>query len=133
MTHKILIIDDEPSCAMVMSLLLRYAGFEVVSADSGEEGWQRLQEESSVHLIVLDMLLPDMTGLDFLKRIKASSQYRHLPVVLQTGLYGDTDQEREWHQAGAAHCIFKPYDGNEMVQKISALLQTHYKLETLSV
>lgn len=84
MRQTILIVDDVPTCRELVGHCLRSAGYRVLCAADGREAL-RILEDHSPDLILLDMAMPRLDGLELLKEIRRSPQWRDLPVILFTG------------------------------------------------
>ena len=102
---RILVIDDERLLRAPVASVLRRAGYEVESAGSGEEALQLL-ESARPELILLDLMMPGMGGLGFLRRLRAEPKWAAVPViVLSAG--SDGEQGTEAFKLGARACLLK--------------------------
>jgi CheY-like chemotaxis protein len=90
MGTKILIVDDDPVVRLLMSECLSFHGFEVSALPSGQECLDHLAIHNT-DLVVLDMLMPDMSGVEVLKELKNSPKLAHLPVIMLSAL-NDTER-----------------------------------------
>src|SRR5689334_8518036 len=91
-TSKILIVEDEPDVVDLLSLQLRKAGgFFVIAAVDGAEGLKKARADSPA-LIVLDLMLPRMTGLEVCKLLKTDSATRHIPIIMLTAKAEEIDR-----------------------------------------
>ena len=79
----ILIVEDEPSIVELVSFTLREAGWETVAVNTAAEAWEAIQQRLP-HLILLDWMLPDQTGLRLLSRIRSDRQLNDIPVIMLT-------------------------------------------------
>ena len=111
---SVLVIDDEPVLQDVLGTLLRGAGFEVHSAMSAEEGLQQIREEE-IDVVLLDLMLPDRSGLDLLPEIKTHDP--HLPVVVITA-YSSVESAIEAMRLGAFHYVPKPFKNEEVLHLV---------------
>jgi putative two-component system response regulator len=120
-TGKILIVDDESAARTALETLLRREGFEVRDASSGERA---LEECASFRpdLVLLDILMPGLSGFDVCRSIKATPETRLTPVVLITGL-SDTEDRIAGINAGADDFLSKPIDMNELLARTRSLLR----------
>jgi CheY-like chemotaxis protein len=82
---RVLVVDDEPSMRLVFGRSLRSAGFDVVEADGGREGLQKLRDDPSIRLVLLDLNMPGMDGWRFREEQRADPQLRDIPTVVLTG------------------------------------------------
>jgi CheY-like chemotaxis protein len=110
--RTILVVDDEPSLCRVLQRVLAQEGYEVLTATSGEEAL-RIFEKQPIHFILLDLKMPGMGGLEFLKRICGKEPRVSLPVVIMTG-YGDLATAREAMSLGVVEYLTKPFDLKEL-------------------
>ncbi len=119
---KILAVDDEEFNLDIMGHHLGRAGFEVVRAEDGIAALQRLEENPDIDLIVLDRMMPNLGGLEFLERIKADSRFLDIPVVMQTAAAA-TGQIVQGIKAGVYYYLTKPYQGAILIGIVNAALQ----------
>jgi CheY-like chemotaxis protein len=82
--HKILIVDDEIFNLDIMMEYLEGAGYEVISAENGTIGLEKLEENQDIEVIVLDRMMPPMDGMGMLKKVKSDTRFRDIPVIMQT-------------------------------------------------
>lgn len=113
---KILIVDDEERFRNTMSKLLQIEGFETKTAGSGSDALQELQT-SQYDIVILDVRMPEMTGPQVLARIKKINS--EIEVIIMTG-YASVDTAKEIMSLGAYDYLLKPYDTNELLEKIEA-------------
>ncbi len=133
----ILVVDDLIENALVLKSFIRPMGFEVIVAQSGEEALQKVGERPP-DIILLDLVMPGMSGFEVCERLKENNETRHIPVIIITGL---SDPEANVHavQAGADDFLIKPFDRVLLEARIKtsfktkrlqdALLQHHRELE----
>ena len=121
--RSILVVDDEPNYLVILSELLRDEGFEVFTAPSGKEGVGYIQE-MDLDLVVTDMQMPEMDGLQFLKKIKEKNQ--HLPVIMITA-FAEVEKAVAAMQAGAFNYMAKPFSNDELLVNINKAIH-HYSL-----
>ena len=120
MKKTILVIDDEPQILWVASARLRAGGYTVITALSGEQGVKKAQKEIP-DLVLLDHVMPEMSGDEVLACLKKHPVTKHIPVVMFTA-----DVKRvgvwEYQSRGAADCLFKPFTPEELFSKIREVL-----------
>lgn len=121
--NTILIIDDEPNYLIVLSELLREEGFEVFTAQSGEQGLQ-IVRETDLDLVITDMKMPGMDGIQLLKAVKLFN--RDLPVIVITA-YGEIEKAVAAMHAGAYTYLTKPFNNQELIVNINKAVE-HYSL-----
>jgi DNA-binding NtrC family response regulator len=116
---RILIIDDEEVLRDVLDAVLRREGFDVVLASSGEEGLNVLDGEE-IDLVILDIMLPGISGIDTLRSIRVSTP--HLPVIVITA-FSTIEGAIEAMKHGAFHYIPKPFKNEEVVLTVNKALE----------
>ncbi len=121
--HSILVVDDEPNYLIILSELLRDEGFEVFTAPSGREGVGYVMEVD-LDLVITDMQMPQMDGLQFLAKIKETNP--HLPVIMITA-FAEVDKAVAAMQAGAYNYLSKPFSNEELLVNVNKAVE-HYSL-----
>src|SRR5213075_930099 len=117
---RILIVDDEEVLRDVLDAVLRREGFEVVPAASGEEALSVLDGDADVDLVILDVMLPGISGIDTLRAVRISNP--NLPVVVITA-FSSIDGAIEAMKHGAFHYIPKPFKNEEVVLTVNKALE----------
>lgn len=120
MSHKILVIDDEPDVLILMEARLKAAGFEVITALGPKEGLIRIKEHSP-ELIILDVLMPQMTGYDLVRELKSFPEnLRKIPIIVTSGRRGMKDFFNPWE----IHCfIQKPFEAEVLLAQVRSALK----------
>lgn len=127
---NILIIDDDIEIINKTSGFLKKAGFNVFSANNGEEGLKFLRnKEAKIHLIVLDFLMPLMNGVELCHKIREIDYLKKLPIIMLTELSEISDKFIAF-EAGADDYLVKPFDNLELVLRVKALLKA-YKIDNI--
>jgi two-component system response regulator MprA len=116
--RRILVVDDEPSILNYVRLGLEHVGYAVVAAGDGAEAL-RVVQEASPHLVVLDLMLPDLDGLEVCRRIRAASE---VPILLLTAR-GEPDDVVRGLDNGADGYLAKPFKLEELLARVHALLR----------
>ena len=119
--YRILIIDDTALSIVVLDRILS-TDYTVLTAKTGTEGLERVEEDKP-DLILLDVVMPDMSGFDVLKKLKSNPETMQIPVIIITGLDSDTDEEKGL-LLGAVDYIIKPFK-NAIVK---ARVKTHIQI-----
>jgi adenylate cyclase len=117
---RLLVIDDTPQNARLLEAMLSPRGYSVAVASSGSEGLQKVRSEQP-DLILLDILMPDMTGYDVCRRLREDPETRLLPVVMLTSS-GDQDKV-DAIEAGADDFIARPFNLQELLSRVRSLLR----------
>ncbi|MDQ3414579.1 MAG: response regulator, partial [Verrucomicrobiota bacterium] len=119
---KILIVEDEPDVVDLLALQLKKAGgFTVISAHDGAEGVKKARAEAPA-LIVLDLMLPRMPGLEVCKVLKTDSLTSHIPIIMLTAKAEEVDRIVGL-EFGADDYVTKPFSPREMLLRIKAILR----------
>ncbi len=121
MKAKILIVDDEPNILRLIGYSLEVAGYEIVTAKTGVEALKVVELEQP-ELIVLDVMLPDMSGLDICQQLRKKPQTTDLPIIMLSARAQVADKV-EGLKAGADEYVTKPVDAEEMTARVAALLE----------
>uniref|UniRef100_UPI0040699301 De novo protein M1X0B n=1 Tax=synthetic construct TaxID=32630 RepID=UPI0040699301 len=121
---KILIVEDEPVVREAIKRILEREGYEVVGeAENGEEALKKLKEEKP-DLILTDINMPGMDGIEVLKKIREEG-LKNTPVIMLTA-YGEKEDIVEAFKAGADGFITKPFDPEVLKEKIKKVLGSHH-------
>ena len=115
---KVLIVDDMLTMRKIVTKSCRDLGFKnFVEAADGALAWKTLNENPDVGLIISDWNMPNMSGLDFLKRVRADSKFAPLPFVLLTA-ESELEQVKTAVAAGVDNYIVKPFTPSVLQQKL---------------
>jgi two-component system OmpR family response regulator len=118
-SYRVLVVDDEPNIVDVISMALRYQGFEVESAGTGAEALNSVRSFRP-HLLVLDVMLPDMEGFDVAQRLGA--QRADVPIIFLTARDSTEDKIRGLTTGGDDY-VTKPFSLEELVARIRTILR----------
>ena len=121
MSDRILIVEDEPDILDLVSYNLKRAGFEVEEAEDGEVALQ-LIEDRPIDLVVLDLMLPGIDGLEVCRLLKQNVQHKDLPVLMLTARTEEVDRIVGL-ELGAEDYLVKPFSPRELVLRIKAILR----------
>lgn len=120
MAQKILVVDDMPKNVKLLQDILEVKGYEVVTASSGQEALDRIRSDKP-DLLLLDVMMPGMTGYEVCQAIRADPAIRVLPVVLVTAL--DQSERVKGLDAGADDFLTKPINQPELLARVRSLLR----------
>ncbi len=113
---KILVVEDDLVTQRVLSTRLEINGYEVITAPDGEDGLKKARKESP-DLVMLDLMLPKMTGYEVCRMLKFDDKYKKIPIIVLSAL--DQQDEREKAvKAGADAVFIKPFDLELLLVKI---------------
>lgn len=117
---KVLVVDDEPNIVLSLEFLMQQAGFEVVTAEDGEQALARVND-AQPDLLLLDISLPGISGFDVLERLRNDAATAQLPIIMLTAHGRDVEREKGM-ALGADDYITKPFSTQSLVGKVKALL-----------
>lgn len=120
-TPRILVIEDESDIAALIAYQLTHAGFQVRTASNGREAL-RVLDADPPDLIVLDIMLPEISGTDLLKTLRSRKETERTPVILLTALREEEDRVRGF-ELGADDYVSKPFSPKELVLRVRAVLR----------
>ncbi|UCC26844.1 MAG: response regulator [Gemmatimonadales bacterium] len=119
--RRILVAEDEPHIRRILATLLQGADFEVDMASDGREAMARLESATEYHLVVTDLMMPHLSGLEVLEAMAALSHRTDLPVVMLTAKGQDADREKAL-ALGARDFLTKPFSPKKLLARIDELL-----------
>jgi DNA-binding NtrC family response regulator len=120
MKQHILVVDDEPPIRELLQSYFQKHGYEVTTAATAEEA-VRLADDLPLHLVVLDVLLPDSDGLETLQTLKGS--HPNLPVIIMTGIGFDEELLQEAIQKGASGYVSKTLPLDQLLMEVHRTLK----------
>ncbi len=120
MSKNILIVDDSSALRQVVNMSLTREGYNVIEACDGKDGLSKLNGEK-IHLIVSDVNMPNMNGIEFVTELKKNPQYKFTPVIMLT-----TENQQEMMEkgkkAGAKAWMVKPFKPEKMISAVEQLI-----------
>ena len=119
--EKVLIIEDEKDIVKMLDYNLRKEGFRIFSANNGEDGLDMARRENP-DLILLDLMLPEMDGLDVCKAVKNDAKTTHIPIIILTAKAQESDKVVGL-ELGADDYVTKPFSPRELIARIKAVLR----------
>lgn len=120
MAKTIMIVDDSASIRQVVSIALKGAGYDVIEACDGQDALSKLTGQK-VHLIVSDVNMPNMGGIEFVQAAKQKPEYKFTPVIMLTTEAGE-DMKQRGQAAGAKAWMVKPFQPAQMLAAVSKLI-----------
>ncbi len=121
MTHRILIVEDEPSIAELIAINLTHAGYEVEKALQTEVALNLMRDQLP-SLLILDWMLPGKSGVQFAKELRSNDRTRALPILMLTAKSEELDKVLGL-DSGADDYVTKPFSPKELVARVNALLR----------
>jgi two-component system alkaline phosphatase synthesis response regulator PhoP len=117
---KILVVDDEVYILHILDFSLGAEGFEVLTANNGEEAIAKAKQEQP-DLIVLDIMMPVLDGYETLRQLKRDAKTKEIPVILLTAKGRDVDK-RLGFEVGATDYIVKPFSPSRLIERIEEII-----------
>lgn len=120
--HRLLAIDDDPMMQQILTATLQAEGFELLLSSDGRSGLAAAAAQKP-DLVVLDVNLPDMTGMEVCRALKSGPATKHIPVIMLTGEAREVGNRVEGLDLGAEDYLFKPISPRLLVSRIKSLLK----------
>ena len=117
---KILLVDDEKDVLSVLSKQLTEKGYEVFTAENGDDALQ-IASAKEPDIAILDLALPDMDGSEIAEKLKDNQKTKHIPVIFLTALRSKEEEHKGGVSIGGHTVLAKPYDLEEIVERIEIL------------
>ena len=117
----IMTVDDSPSLRQMVSVVLQGAGYEVLEASDGSDALSKLKGREP-HLILSDINMPNMDGLEFTRQLRATPEYKFIPVVLLT-TESNPEKKQQGKAAGATAWIVKPFTPDQLLAVVNKVLR----------
>jgi DNA-binding response OmpR family regulator len=119
----VLVADDEPHIGRIIKMKLEQGPFKVSLAYDGEEALAFLDSDDQVDLALLDLMMPKLSGLDVLRKIREQERFKSLPCIILTA-GGDAKHERDALALGATHFLTKPFSPKKLYALVARLTGT---------
>ena len=116
MSRKALTVDDSKTMREMVSFTLKGAGFDVIEAEDGVDAI-RVLGDSKVDLIITDVNMPNMDGIELVRRLRSNDNFKFTPILILT-TEGDASKKEEGKSAGATGWVVKPFDPEKLKQVI---------------
>jgi DNA-binding response OmpR family regulator len=131
MADNILIVDDNPHVLKLLKISLEKAGYNVTTAENGDEGLERTNEIQP-DLIISDVMMPQTDGIEFCWMIRENSSIPMVPFIFLTSLE-DRDMEIRGFRAGADEYLIKPVDRKVLLEKVTTLLNRAKRVKSMDM
>ncbi len=118
--RRILVADDEPHIGRIIQLKLEQAPYEVSLVHDGRTAMDRIESSEQIDLILLDIMMPHLTGLEVLREVRRLPHRKDTPVIILTAKGQDADRERAL-ELGATDFLTKPFSPNKLLLRIDEL------------
>ena len=120
MAKTIMIVDDSPSLRQVVNIALKGAGYDVIEACDGKDAISKL-DGKKINLIISDVNMPIMGGIDMVKEIKQMAQYKFTPIIMLTTESQDK-MKQAGKEAGVKAWVVKPFKPDQMLNAVGKLI-----------
>lgn len=120
MSKTIMAVDDSASVRQMLSFTLENAGYEVVEAVDGQDAVNKL-DQSAVHMMITDLNMPNMDGIDLIRSVRTKRQYKFIPIIMLTTESKDS-KKQEGKAAGATGWIVKPFKPDQLLGVVKKVL-----------
>jgi CheY-like chemotaxis protein len=117
----VLVVDDEPHVGRIIQMKLEQGPFRVTLAYDGIEALEALEREADLRMVLLDLMMPHVSGLEVLARMRADDRTRHLPCVILTAAGNDAQRERAM-TLGATDFMTKPFSPKRLLLRTAELV-----------
>ena len=116
----VLVADDEPHIGRIIKMKLEQGPFRVTLAYDGREALEVLEREHDIDIVLLDLMMPEKSGLDVLAAIRADERMKHLPCIILTAA-GQETQHRRAMELGASEFLTKPFSPKKLYARTAEL------------
>ncbi len=120
MSKTILTVDDSASIRQTVAFTLKSAGYQVVEASDGKDALSKL-ETTQVHMVITDLNMPNIDGIELIKRLRGMPAYKFIPIIMLT-TESQTDKKQQGKAAGATGWIVKPFKPEQLIAVVKKVL-----------
>ena len=121
MAKCVLVVDDSETVRQVLQLTLSNAGFDVIEAEDGDDALNKLSSAPVVDMLITDLNMPNMDGLELIKKIREDKKHRFTPIVMLT-TESSEEKKRAGREAGASGWIVKPFKPEQLLKVVKMIL-----------
>jgi CheY-like chemotaxis protein len=125
---KILIVEDDPLMSRMYQKIFAFEGYEVEAAADGAEGIEKIRA-SKPSLVLLDIMMPEMNGLQVLDKLKADPETQKIPVIMLTNLAGQQDAENALAKGAVKYIIKSEYEPKQVADMVKEILAGYTRNE----
>jgi two-component system alkaline phosphatase synthesis response regulator PhoP len=125
---KILVVDDEPDIVEIITFTLESKGHEITSAKDGAEGIEQVKKDEP-DLIILDVMMPKMNGMQVVDYLRNKEQYNHIPIIMLTATtqYSRKPDEEWRKKIGVEDYISKPFEPIDLITRVDKVLKDNFR------
>jgi len=120
MSKKVMIVDDSKTIRQQVSFTLTKGGFTVIEAEDGQDGISKLGSNTDISMIISDVNMPNMNGIEMVEAIKAAGKYSAIPIVMLT-TEGSAELIERAKTAGAKGWLVKPFKPDQLIAAVQKL------------
>lgn len=128
--HSILIVEDDPLMSGMYQDIFKEENYDVSIAADGEEGWNSAKKLKP-SLILLDIMMPKLNGIQLLERLKQDPETSHIPVIMLTNLAGERDKESALQKGAVKYMIKSDYTPKEVTDTVGTVITTSSQAQTI--
>ena len=121
MAKCVLVVDDSETVRQVLQLTLNNAGFGVIEAEDGDDALAKLASAQAVDMLITDLNMPKMDGLELIQKVRQDSKHRFTPIVMLT-TESSEEKKRAGREAGASGWIVKPFKPEQLLKVVKMVL-----------
>ncbi|HTY40045.1 MAG TPA: response regulator transcription factor [Candidatus Paceibacterota bacterium] len=127
MLKKILLVEDDPLLVKMYAAAFAHSGYDAHIAFNGEEGLVKLMEmkDDPPTVVVTDVMMPKMNGLEFIRQLKADPNFKKIPVIVLTNLSGQTDATEALKLGAITYLVKSEYEPKEILAKIEEIMEAY--------
>jgi CheY-like chemotaxis protein len=118
---KILIIEDDPLMSRMYQKIFTFEGFEVVTAEDGQDGLDKIRSENPT-LVLLDVMMPKLNGFEVLERLKADPATKSIPVIMLTNLSSQQDADNAMLKGAVKYIVKSEHDPKQVADMVKEIL-----------
>ncbi|MEM7179933.1 MAG: response regulator [Spirochaetota bacterium] len=122
MEKNIMIIDDSNVFRKVVSMHLSNAKYNVIEASDGVDAFVKLKDAERIHLMICDVNMPNMDGLEFVRKVKQEAKWKFVPIIMLT-TESQEEKKRQGMQAGAKAWLVKPFSPEQLLSAVVKLIR----------
>src|SRR4030042_793804 len=124
MAKTILIVEDDPLMSRMYQKIFKFEHYDVETAGNGEEGLEKARKIKPT-VMLLDIMMPKMNGLQVLEKLKADPDTKHIPIIMLTNLAGEKDAESALMKGDVKYIVKSEHDPKQVVKMIKEIIAAH--------
>ena len=121
MAKVIMTVDDSAAMRQMVSFTLKQGGYEVIEAVDGVDAWSKIGAADKVHLLVTDLNMPKMDGIELIRKVRSDPRFRYVPIIMLT-TESQISKKQEGKVAGATGWIVKPFRPEQLLAVVKKVV-----------